>query len=283
MKSADISIIGPDSKGIVATITNFIFENQCNIEEVSQNVVNGTFFMNVKISINKKKFDKEIFNKGLAKEAKQLGMKSRVFYDEQKQKKNMAILVTKEDHVLSELLMANKDGKLDVNIPIVIGTMEILEDICKKYKIRFICIKDRQQSSREDKILKILDENNVDFVVLARYMKILSPRFVWNYPNRIINVHPSLLPAFPGAMAYMQAFEKGVKISGATSHFVTVDLDQGPIITQEAFTLDTTKSLEEIKKSGRDCENKALIRAVTLFTNNKLECRWGKVIINKKN
>ena len=283
MKSADISIIGPDSKGIVATITNFIFENQCNIEEVSQNVVNGTFFMNVKISINKKKFDKEIFNKELAREAKQLGMKSRVFYDEQKQKKNMAILVTKEDHVLSELLIANKDGKLDVNIPIVIGTMEILEAICKKYKIRFICIKDRQQSSREDKILKILDKNNVDFVVLARYMKILSPRFVWNYPNRIINVHPSLLPAFPGAMAYMQAFEKGVKISGATSHFVTVDLDQGPIITQEAFTLDTTKSLEEIKKSGRDCENKALIRAVTLFTNNKLECRWGKVIINKKN
>ena len=282
MKSADISIIGPDSKGIVATITNFIFENQCNIEEVSQNVVNGTFFMNVKISINKKKFDKEIFNKGLAKEAKQLGMKSRVFYDEQKQKKNMAILVTKEDHVLTELLMANKNGRLNVNIPIVIGTMEILEDICKKYKIRFICIKDRQQSLREDKILKILDENKVDFVVLARYMKILSPKFVWNYPNRIINIHPSLLPAFPGAMAYMQAFEKGVKISGATSHFVTVDLDQGPIITQEAFTLDTTKSLEEIKKSGRDCENKALIRAVTLFVNNKLECRWGKVIINKK-
>tara|TARA_B100001245_G_scaffold135039_1_gene100160 strand:- start:4592 stop:5443 length:852 start_codon:yes stop_codon:yes gene_type:complete len=282
MKSADISIIGPDSKGIVATITNFIFENQCNIEEVSQNVVNGTFFMNVKISINKKKFDREIFNKGLAKEAKQLGMKSRVFYDEQKQKKNMAILVTKEDHVLTELLMANKNGKLNVNIPIVIGTMEILEDICKKYKIKFICIKDRQQSLREDKILKILDENKVDFVVLARYMKILSPKFVWNYPNRIINIHPSLLPAFPGAMAYMQAFEKGVKISGATSHFVTVDLDQGPIITQEAFTLDTTKSLEEIKKSGRDCENKALIRAVTLFVNNKLECRWGKVIINKK-
>ena len=283
MKSADISIIGPDSKGIVATITNFIFENQCNIEEVSQNVINGTFFMNVKISINKKKFDKEIFNKGLAKEAKQLGMKSRVFYDEQKQKKNMAILVTKEDHVLTKLLMANKNGKLNVNIPIVIGTMEILEDICKKYKIRFICIKDRQQSLREDKILKILDENKVDFVVLARYMKILSPKFIWNYPNRIINIHPSLLPAFPGAMAYMQAFEKGVKISGATSHFVTVDLDQGPIITQEAFTVDTTKSLEEIKKSGKDCENKALIRAVTLFVNNRLECRWGKVIINKKN
>ena len=283
MKSADISIIGQDRKGIVATITNFIFDNQCNIEEVNQNVVNGTFFMNIKISINKKKFDKELFKKGLEKEAKKLDMKARVFYDEQKQKKNMAILVTKEDHVLIELLEEVKKGKLNVNIPIVIGTTEILEKICKKHKIRFIFVKDKQQVQREDRILKILDENNIDFVVLARYMKILSPKFVWNYPNRIINIHPSLLPAFPGAMAYMQAFEKGVKISGATSHFVTVDLDQGPIITQEAFTLDTTKSLEEIKKAGRECENKALVRAVTLFVNNKLECRWGKVIINRKN
>ena len=130
MKSADISIIGPDRKGIVATITNFIFDNQCNIEEVSQNVVNGTFFMNIKISINKKKFDKELFKKGLEKEAKKLGMKARIFYDEQKQKKNMAILVTKEDHVLIELLEEVKKGKLNVNIPIVIGTTEILEKIC---------------------------------------------------------------------------------------------------------------------------------------------------------
>ena len=116
MKSADISIIGPDRKGIVATITNFIFDNQCNIEEVNQNVVNGTFFMNVKISINKKKFDKELFKKGLEKEANKLGMKARIFYDEQKQKKNMAILVTKEDHVLIELLEETKKGKLNVNI-----------------------------------------------------------------------------------------------------------------------------------------------------------------------
>ena len=133
MKSADISIIGPDRKGIVATITNFIFDNQCNIEEVNQNVVNGTFFMNVKISINKKKFDKELFKKGLEKEANKLGMKARIFYDEQKQKKNMAILVTKEDHVLIELLEETKKGKLNVNIPIVIGTTEILEKICKKH------------------------------------------------------------------------------------------------------------------------------------------------------
>ena len=282
MKSADISIIGPDSKGIVATITNFIFENQCNIEEVSQNVVNGTFFMNVKISINKKKFDKEIFNKGLAKEAKQLGMKSRVFYDEQKQKKNMAILVTKEDHVLTELLMANKNGKLNVNIPIVIGTMEILEDICKKYKIKFICIKDRQQSLREDKILKILDENKVDFVVLARYMKILSPKFVWNYPNRIINIHPSLLPAFPGSLAYAQAFERGTKIVGVTSHYVSEDLDQGPIIFQDSFKVTPDDTLESIKKNGQKLEATTLLKAVKMHLDNKLEVRWRKVHTKSK-
>ena len=92
----------------------------------------------------------------------------------------------------------------------------------------------------ENQILKILEEYEIDFIVLARYMKILSPKFVWNYPNRIINIHPSLLPSFPGAMAYMQAFEKGVRISGATAHFVTVDLDQGPIIAQESFKFNST-------------------------------------------
>ena len=125
MKSADISIIGPDRKGIVATITNFIFDNQCNIEEVNQNVVNGTFFMNVKISINKKKFDKELFKKGLEKEANKLGMKARIFYDEQKQKKNMAILVTKEDHVLIELLEETKSIIPSVENKINIGILEI--------------------------------------------------------------------------------------------------------------------------------------------------------------
>lgn len=278
MNIADISIIGPDKKGIVASVTNFIFKNQCNIEEVNQNVINNVFFMSIKISFNQRNINKEEFNNGLKKVAKGLGLKSRIFFDGQK-RKNMAILVTKEEHVLHQLLISIRKRKLNVNIPIIIGTTNSLEHICKKYKIKFIAIKDQNQSSREEKILKILDKNNIDFIVLARYMKILSPKFVWNYPNRIINIHPSLLPAFPGAMAYMQAFEKGVKISGATAHFVTVDLDQGPIIVQESFKLNKTKSIEEIKRLGKECENKALIKAVALFVNNKLECRWGKVII----
>ena len=234
--------------------------------------------MSVKISFKPEKFDKIKFKKGLENISRKVGVKSRIFFDGQKRKKNMAILVTKEEHILTELLKENKKGRLKVNIPIIIGTSNTLENTCKKFKIKFITIKDKTQSLRENKILKILEEYEIDFIVLARYMKILSPKFVWNYPNRIINIHPSLLPSFPGAMAYMQAFEKGVRISGATAHFVTVDLDQGPIIAQESFKINSNKSIEQVKNSGRECEKKALMKAVTLFVNNKLECRWGKVI-----
>tara|TARA_B100001013_G_C24599181_1_gene438039 strand:- start:468 stop:1322 length:855 start_codon:yes stop_codon:yes gene_type:complete len=278
MNVADISIIGQDRKGIVASITNYIFNNKCNVEEVNQNVMNNIFYMSVKISFKPEKFDKIKFKKGLENISRKVGVKSRIFFDGQKRKKNMAILVTKEEHILTELLKENKKGRLKVNIPIIIGTSNTLENTCKKFKIKFIAIKDKTQSLRENKILKILEEYEIDFIVLARYMKILSPKFVWNYPNRIINIHPSLLPSFPGAMAYMQAFEKGVRISGATAHFVTVDLDQGPIIAQESFKINSNKSIEQVKNSGRECEKKALMKAVTLFVNNKLECRWGKVI-----
>ena len=278
MNVADISIIGQDRKGIVASITNYIFNNKCNVEEVNQNVMNNIFYMSVKISFKPGNFDKIKFKKGLENVSRKVGVKSRIFFDGQKRKKNMAILVTKEEHILTELLKENKKGRLKVNIPIIIGTSNTLENTCKKFKIKFITIKDKTQSLRENKILKILEEYEIDFIVLARYMKILSPKFVWNYPNRIINIHPSLLPSFPGAMAYMQAFEKGVRISGATAHFVTVDLDQGPIIAQESFKINSSKSIEQVKNSGRECEKKALMKAVTLFVNNKLECRWGKVI-----
>jgi|TARA_B100001750_G_scaffold247489_1_gene273413 formyltetrahydrofolate deformylase len=282
MSTADISIIGQDRKGIVASITNYIFNNKCNVEEVNQNVMNNIFYMSVKISFKPGNFDKIKFKKGLENVSRKVGVKSRIFFDGQKRKKNMAILVTKEEHVLTELLKENKRGRLKVNIPIIIGTSNTLENTCKKFKIKFIAIKDKTQSLRENKILKILEEYEIDFIVLARYMKILSPKFVWNYPNRIINIHPSLLPSFPGAMAYMQAFEKGVRISGATAHFVTVDLDQGPIIAQESFKINSSKSIEQVKNSGRECEKKALMKAVTLFVNNKLECRWGKVIIKTR-
>ena len=279
MKSEiNITIIGPDKKGIVAEVTKYVFTNGCNIEEVSQNVLNRVFFMNLKVSVNKN-FHKTKFNNGLNKLAKKLGVKAKLYFERKEKLKNMAILVTKEQHVLEKLLKAHKAKKLKINIPIVIGTTNKLKVICEKFGIQFLLVKDNDQTVREKRILKILEKNNVDFIVLARYMKILSPKFVWNYTNRIINIHPSLLPAFPGAMAYVQVFEKGVRVSGATAHFVTVDLDQGPIIVQESFKVNSNDQLEKIKRLGREAENKALLKAVNLFINNKLESKWGRVIV----
>jgi len=279
MKSEiNITIIGPDKKGIVAEVTKYVFTNGCNIEEVSQNVLNRIFFMNLKVSVNKN-FHKTKFNNGLNKLAKKLGVEAKLYFERKEKLKNMAILVTKEQHVLEELLKAHKAKKLKINIPIVIGTTNKLKVICEKFGIQFLLVKDNDQTVREKRILKILEKNNVDFIVLARYMKILSPKFVWNYTNRIINIHPSLLPAFPGAMAYVQVFEKGVRVSGATAHFVTVDLDQGPIIVQESFKVNSNDQLEKIKRLGREAENKALLKAVNLFINNKLESKWGRVIV----
>ena len=274
----NITIIGPDKKGIVAEFTKYIFSNGCNIEEVNQNVLNQIFFMNLKVS-TKKNFQRTKFNNGLNKLAVELGLEAKLYFEKRQKLKNMAILVTKEPHVLEELLQAHKAKKLKINIPIVIGTTNKLKEICKKFGIKFVWIKDTEQTIREKRILNILEKNNVDFVVLARYMKILSPKFVWNYSNRIINIHPSLLPAFPGAMAYIQAYEKGVRVSGATAHFVTVDLDQGPIIVQESFKVNSNDQLEKIKKLGREAESKALLKAVNLFINNKLESKWGRVIV----
>ena len=123
----------------------------------------------------------------------------------------------------------------------------------------------------------MLEQFDIDLIVFTRYMRILTPNFVWRYPNRIINIHPSLLPAFPGALAYVQAYERGAKIIGCTAHFVTEDLNQGPIIIQEAFKVLSEDTLETIKEKGKSIESKALMEAVELFLKDKLEVYWGKV------
>ena len=129
----------------------------------------------------------------------------------------------------------------------------------------------------ENRILQLVDQFDIDLIVLARYMRILTPNFVWRYPNRIINIHPSLLPAFPGAFAYVQAYERGAKIIGCTAHFVTDDLDQGPIIIQESFKVLPNDTLETIKIKGQSAESTALLEAVKLFLNDGIEVYWGKV------
>ena len=136
------------------------------------------------------------------------------------------------------------------------------------------------QVEAETNLLQLIQRYNIDLIVLARYMRILTPNFVWRYPNRVINIHPSLLPAFPGAYAYIQAYERGAKIVGCTAHFVTEDLDQGPIICQESFKVSQSDTLETIKSKGQELEALTLVLAIKLYLEGRLEVYWGRVYIH---
>ncbi|MFB5608348.1 MAG: formyltetrahydrofolate deformylase [Candidatus Nitrosomaritimum yanchengensis] len=275
-----ITVVGKDREGIVASFTNFVFSMGGNIEKVNQNVIKGLFGMYLEASftknINVEKFDSEI--QELAKKEK---MDVNTHHETTSQK-NIAIFVTKEPLCLETILTASKKKSLRGNISVIIGTEKTLEPLAKKAKIPFIVIEEKNQEKAESKIIEVCKKHNIDLIALARYMRILTPNFVWRYPNRIINIHPSLLPAFPGALAYAQAYERGTKIIGVTSHYVTENLDQGPIIFQDSFEVDPNDSLEEIKAKGQRLEAETLLKAMKMHLENKLEVRWRKVHIKSK-
>jgi len=275
-----ITVVGKDREGIVAAFTNFVFENGGNIEKVNQNVIKGLFGMYLEASFTKS-VDVKKFDSGIQVLSKKERMDVSTHH-ETNSEKNIAILVTKEPHCLETILDAAKKKSLKGGISVVIGTEKTLESIAKKAKIPFIAIEESNQEKAEEKILEVCKKHEIDLIVLARYMKILSPNFVWRYPNRIINIHPSLLPAFPGALAYAQAYERGTKIVGVTSHYVTENLDQGPIIFQDSFKVDPNDTLEEIKSKGQKLEADTLLKATKMHLENKLEVRWRKVHVKSK-
>ncbi len=273
-----ITVVGKDREGIVATFTNFAFSKGGNIEKVNQNVIKGLFGMYLEVSFSKtidvKKFDSDI--QSLSKKEK-MDVST---HHETNLQKNIAVLVTKEPLCLQTILANSKS--LKGKISVVIGTEKTLESLAKKAKIPFILVEEKVQDKAEEKIIQICKKYNIDLISLARYMRILSPNFVWRYPNRIINIHPSLLPAFSGASAYAQAFERGTKIIGVTSHYVTENLDQGPIIFQDSFKVDPNYTLEQIKSKGQKLEADTLLKAMKMHLENKLEVRWRKVHIKLK-
>ena len=275
-----ITVVGKDKEGIVANFTNFVFEKNGNLEKVNQNVVKNLFGMYLEVSFPKK-INVKTFDSDLLKLGKKLRMEVNTHH-ETKSEKNIAIFVTKEPHCLDALLRAKSKKEIKGNISVIIGTEKILSSKVKKAKIPFVLVNEKNQAKAEMKILKICQKYNVDLIALARYMRILSPNFVWRNPNRIINIHPSVLPAFPGALAYEQAFERGTKIIGVTSHYVTENLDQGPIIFQDSFKVNPDDTLESIKKQGQKLEATILLKAVKMHLDNKLEVRWRKVHIKTK-
>ena len=275
----EITVIGKDRKGVVAEITNFIFKNYGNIEKINQNVIKGLFGMQLEASFNR--MIKEDLDRGLESLARDLKMEIKVHYQEPNRLTNIAILISNEDHCVLKILESYHKKELKAKIPIIIGSSNELKPISDKYNIPFYLIEHKDQVEAERQILKLFEEYNVDMVILARYMRILTPNFVWRYPNKIINIHPSLLPAFPGAYAYVQAYERGAKIVGCTAHFVIEDLDQGPIICQKSFNVMDTDDIDSIKNKGRKLESSTLLEAIKLALEGKLEVYWGKVHIKK--
>jgi len=276
----ELTVVGRDHEGVVAGFTNLIFQNGGNIEKINQNVIKSFFGMYLEASFTKK-FNAQKFNDMASKLAKSLKMEVNIHYEAAKRKR-VALLVTKEPHCLQAILESRNKNQLRGEIAVVVGTEKTLAKIANKAKIPFVLVNENDQTKAEDKIITIMKRYNVDLIVLARYMRVLSPNFVWRYPNRIINIHPSILPAFPGAYAYVQAYERGAKIVGCTAHYVTEDLDQGPIIFQDAFAIDEKETLESLKRKGQRLEAKTLLEAVKMHLEGRLEVYWGKVHVKPK-
>ncbi|MFH0776281.1 MAG: formyltetrahydrofolate deformylase [Patescibacteria group bacterium] len=275
MKLATVTVTGPDRPGIIAKTTTTLFENGVNIVSLDEKVVNGIFSMVLAADVSKSDFER--LKKDLQKCARELNLEIRANLHDTREKKNLAILVTREPLCLEELVKNCRNGKIRAEPVVVIGNRPDLKSVAEKLGIPFQLADGANKEERERKMVALLKRYNADFIALARHMQILSPEFVARYEGRVINIHPSLLPAFPGARPYDQALEAGVEIVGVTAHFVTTDLDRGPVICQDAFRVRKNEPIEKIRDRGQKLEAKVLARACELYSKDKLYMQWGKV------
>jgi len=270
---ATVTVIGRDKTGVIARVTNFLFEQHANIEALEEQVTRGQFSMTLQASWAKADLRPETLRQGLGDLARQLGMEIKVRLTDPRSRQRFAILVTGETHCFEALIRA----KFMADAVLVIGNRADFAPHAQAAGLPFEHIVWTDRAAAEAQALRLLEEYEIDFVVLARFMKILSPNFVWRYKNKIINIHPSLLPSFPGPQAYRQAYESGVKIAGVTAHFVSMRLDEGPIIAQGSFEISPGMALKEIVARGQRLEARVLVKAVKLYLGKHLDVYWGIV------
>ncbi len=282
MKNSAILLIAcPDQKGVVATISDFVFRHNGNILHADEHADEGSNLFLMRVEFDPADFDIDLddFAKHFSPIATKFAMHWRLAQSNHRQK--MVILVSKYDHCLVDLLYRHKSGELACDIPLIISNHQDNQSIADFYQIPYVTVpvpKDNKRSA-EEKILALLRQHNPDFIVLARYMQILSNDFVNEYPQRIINIHHSFLPAFVGAKPYHQAFARGVKLIGATSHYVTEVLDDGPIIEQDVIRISHRDSLDDLLHKGRDLEKVVLSRAVRWHVENRILLYGSKTVV----
>jgi formyltetrahydrofolate deformylase len=278
----EITVIGGDKTGLIANVTTLLFDRGINIEDLDQAVREGIFRMTLHADTSEMTCTRTELREALSDLGDDLGVEVQVRFPSDRETREIAVLVTKESHCLEALFEAWANDDLGADISVVIGNHDTLEPLARHYDVPFHDIGDQKGTANEDRLLELLAEYDVDLIVLARYMRILGPKVVFRYEDRIINIHPSLLPAFPGAAAYRQAKEKGVRIAGVTAHYVTTDLDQGPIITQRAFDVPDDADIDEIKTRGQPLEADALLEAVKLHLDDALTVHRGRTSLREE-
>lgn len=265
-----------DEMGLIYRACDIIFKNGLNIEANSEFVDkdSGTFFFRAELS-------------GDVKSSELIGLLKAVLPENssieciEKSKKDIIVLATKEAHCLGEMLVKFDSGELGANIKAVIANQENLKSLTERFGLPFhyISADGLSREEHENRVLGVMSEYSFDYAVLAKYMRILSPNFISKYKNKIINIHHSFLPAFIGANPYKQAYERGVKIIGATAHFVTDELDEGPIITQDVVRVNHAMSAQQMQRSGRACESSVLAAALDLVFDDRVFISGNKVIV----
>jgi formyltetrahydrofolate deformylase len=274
---ATLTVIGQDKTGVIARVTNFLFEQHANIEALEEQVTRGQFSMTLQASWKPADWNPDLVRAGLDRLAGLIGMEIKLRFSEPRRRQRFALFATREPHALAGILDAVRSGTLRADPAIVIANRPELEPLARQHHLPFLLVPWNERAEAERRALAELESRDIDFVVLARFMKILSPNFVWRYKNKIINIHPSLLPSFPGPQAYRQAYEHGVKIVGVTAHFVSMHLDEGPIIAQDCFHLRPSASLRDVIAAGQALETKVLIKAIRLYLAKRLDVYWGTV------
>ena len=273
MNKIVIQLICPDQQGIIAQITSILYKCKINILSIEQHVDDSEkkFYIRILADLKNSNINFNQLDEKISTLNNKLNGKL-TFRDPNK-KANVAILGTKESEPIYDLLIKKKAGDLNCNIPIIISNHNNLEIISKQFNIEYF------KTNNNDKILQIFKKNKIDLIVLARYMQIIPDDIIKHYKNKIINIHHGFLPAFKGANPYRQAYEKGVKIIGATAHYVTKELDEGPILYQDVVNINHKHSVNEMIQIGRGVERNVLYKAVEAHLNHKVIVSNNKTIV----
>ncbi len=278
---ATLLVSCPDKKGLVAALAQLLYGHGCNITDADQHTDSqvGMFFQRIRFDLAELHTDRVALEHGIKDVAERFSMGFRLAYESKR--KQVALFVSKYDHCLYDLLLRHRAGELACDIAVVVSNHPDLEFVAQQFGVRFALfpIDKDNKAAQEQRQWALLDELGIDLIVLARYMQILSPEFTARYPHRIINIHHSFLPAFIGGKPYHRAYERGVKLIGATAHYATGDLDEGPIIEQDVIRTSHRDSVDDLVRKGRDLEKVALARAVRWHIEDRILVYGNKTVV----